>query len=60
MAFQPAFSALPQRLPLLKKRLKTQHLNYEQMQTVLQEAETIVNNRPLTYVYPTELETYYY
>ena len=27
------------------------------MQTVLQEIETIVNNRPLTYVYTTELET---
>ena len=27
------------------------------MQTVLQEIEAIVNNRPSTYVYPTELET---
>ena len=32
-------------------------MNYEQIQTVLREIEAIVNNRPLTYVYPTELET---
>ena len=43
---------------LLKKQLKTYRLNYEQMQPVLQEIETIVNNQLLTYVYPTELETY--
>ena len=43
---------------LLKKQLKTYRLNYEQMQTVLQEIEAIVNNQPLTYVYPTELKTY--
>ena len=42
---------------LLKKQLKTYRLNYEQMQIVLQEIEAIVNNQPLTYVYPTELET---
>ena len=42
---------------LLKKQLNTYRLNYEQMQTVLQEIEAIVNNRPLTCVYPTELET---
>ena len=42
---------------LLKKQLKTYRLNYEQMQIVLQETEAIVNNQPLTYVYPTELET---
>ena len=42
---------------LLKKQLKTYRLNYEQMQPVLQEIETIVNNQLLTYVYPTELET---
>ena len=29
----------------------------KQMQIVLQETEAIVNNQPLTYVYPTELET---
>ena len=39
------------------KQLKTYRLNYEQMQTVLQEIETIVYDRPLTYVYPTKLET---
>ena len=32
-------------------------MNYEQIQTVLREIKAIVNNRPLTYVYPTELET---
>ena len=42
---------------LLEKQLKTYRLNYEQMQPVLQEIETIVNNQLLTYVYPTELET---
>ena len=43
---------------LLKKQLKTYRLNYEQMQPVLQEIETIVNNQLLTYVYPNKLETY--
>ena len=42
---------------LFKKQLKTYRLNYEQMQTVLQEIEAIVNNRLLTYVYLTELGT---
>ena len=42
---------------LLKKQRKTYGLNYEQMQSVLQEIVAIVNNRPLTYVYPIELET---
>ena len=42
---------------LLKKQRKTYGLNYEQMQSVLQEIVAIVNNRALTYVYPIELET---
>ena len=42
---------------LLKKQRKTYGLNYEQMQSVLQEIVAIVNNRALTYVYPIDLET---
>ena len=40
----------------LKKDLKNSRLTFEQLQTVLLEIEQIVNNRPLTYVYPNELE----
>ena len=42
---------------LLKKQWNSCGQNYEQMQNMLQEIEAIVNNRLLTYVYPTELET---
>ena len=42
---------------LLITQLNTYRLNYERMETVLQEIEALVNNRPLTYVYSTELET---
>ena len=63
MAFQSTFSAFFKHFIrvmklLLKKQLKTYRLNCEQMQTLLKEIEPIVNNRPLNYVYPTELETY--
>ena len=42
---------------MLKKQLKNARLTYEELQTVLLEIERIVNNRPITYVYPAELET---
>ena len=42
---------------LLRKQWKTYCLNCEEMQAVLKETEAISNNRPLSYVYPTELET---
>ena len=35
---------------LLRKVLKACRLNYEELQTVLLEAEVILNNRPLTYM----------
>ena len=50
-------SLIPTVKLLLKKQWKTYGQNYEQMQNMLQEIEAIVNNRLLTYVYPTELET---
>ena len=40
---------------LLIKDLKGSRLSYEEMQTVLSECEAILNNRPLTYIYPTDL-----
>ena len=41
---------------LLKKDLQNYRLSCDQMQTVLFEVEMILNNRPLTYVYPDEIE----
>ena len=41
---------------LLRKELDKSKLNYEQLATVLLEVEFILNNRPLTYVYPDDLE----
>ena len=41
---------------LLKKNLQNCRLSYDEMQTVLFEVEMILNNRPLTYVYPYEIE----
>ena len=43
---------------LLRKKLGNLKLNYEQLQTVLLEIETILNNRPLTYYYADENEQY--
>ena len=40
---------------LLIKDLKGSRLSYEEMRTVLFECEAILNNRPLTFIYPTEL-----
>ena len=41
---------------LLKKDLQNYRLSYNQIQTVLFEVEMILNNRPLTYVYPDEIK----
>ena len=41
---------------LLKKDLQNYKLSYDELQTVLFEVEMILNNRPLTYVYPDEIE----
>ena len=66
MAFKFAASALAWRFferlvrsvkDLLKKVLQKNKLNYEEMQTVLFEIELLLNNRPLTYVYSTDLES---
>ena len=40
---------------LLIKDLKDSRLSYEEMQTVLFECEAILNNCPVTYIYPTDL-----
>ena len=40
----------------LKKQLHNARLNYDEMMTLLLEIELIVNNRPITYVYPNELQ----
>ena len=42
---------------LLIKDLHQAKLNYEEMVTVLCEIEQIINNRPISYLYPTEFET---
>ena len=41
---------------MLKKDLQNCRLSYEVIQTVLFEFEMILNNRPLTYVHPDEIE----
>jgi len=41
---------------LLRKELQQSKLNYDQMLTLLLEIESIINNRPITYVYPKDLE----
>ena len=41
---------------LLRKELLNNRLTFEEMQTVLVEVEQILNNRPLTYAYPNDLE----
>ena len=41
---------------LLRKELGKSRFNYEQLYTVLLEIESILNNRPLTYIYPNDLE----
>ena len=42
---------------LLIKGLKSSRLSYEEMQTVLFECEAILNNRLLTYIFPTHLSS---
>ena len=42
---------------LLRKELKTYKLTYEQLQTILFEIETIINNRPITFFYDDESES---
>ena len=41
---------------LLRKQLEKSRLNYEELQTVLCEVETILNNRPLTYYHSDNIE----
>ena len=41
---------------LLREQLEKSRLNYEELQTVLCEVETILNNRPLTYYYSDNTE----
>ena len=41
---------------LLSKELKCYRLSYEELQTVLFEIECILNNRPITYYYSTDIE----
>ena len=40
---------------ILNKDLKGSRLSYEEIQTVLFECGAILNNRPLIYMYPTDL-----
>ena len=40
---------------LLIKDLMGSRLSYEEMQTMLFECDAILNNRPFTYIYPTDL-----
>ena len=42
---------------LLRKGLKTYKLTCEQLQSILFEIETIINNRPTTYFYDDESES---
>ena len=44
---------------LLIKNLKGSRLSYKKMQTVLFKCEAILNNHPLTYIYPTDLTSYF-
>ena len=43
---------------LLRKELDRSKLNYKKLATVLLEVEFILNNQPLTYLYPDDLEEY--
>ena len=49
-------SDLKERWFSLINSLKHARLNYDEMMTLLLEIELIVNNRPITYVYPNELQ----
>ena len=40
----------------LKRQLSNARLTYEEVQTVLFEIEAIMNNRPITYLYPNDLD----
>ena len=40
----------------LRKILQTSKISYHELQTILKEIESIINNRPLTYVYHDDLE----
>ena len=42
---------------MLKKQLKNALRTYEELYTVFLQVERIVNNRPITYVYPTDTES---
>ena len=41
---------------ILKKELKTARLTYEELSTLFFQIEQIINNRPLTYIYPSTIE----
>ena len=62
LPFTPWFGGFFERLvknvkDLLMKDLKGTRLSYEEIQTVLFECEAILNNRPLAYIYPTDLSS---
>ena len=42
---------------ILKKQLKNARLTFEEIQTIFMEIERIINNRPITYVYPGDIES---
>ena len=46
-------------LDLSIKNLKGSRLSYKEMQTVLFKCEAILNNHLLTYIYPTDLTSYF-